>query len=126
MPRALKVCSTRECPTLVATGRCAACRAAAEARRGTASQRGYGSRHRRGFRRAVLTKNPLCVCTDQTHGHGAQCLRPSRHADHHPRGRDELVAAGLNPDDPKHGRGLCTSCHSKHTAAAQPGGWNAQ
>jgi 5-methylcytosine-specific restriction protein A len=46
------------------------------------------------------------------------------HADHWPLSRRELVEQGLDPDDPKHGRGLCTSCHSRSTAREQPGGWN--
>jgi len=36
-----------------------------------------------------------------------------------------LISQGLNPDDPKYGRGLCSPCHSKETAEHQPGGWNA-
>ena len=126
MPRALKTCSTPGCPELVTTGRCPDCRAKAETQRGTAAQRGYDSRHRRAFRTAVLRRDPLCVCTNQAHGHGPACLRPSRHADHHPRSRRELETAGLNPNDPQHGRGLCGTCHSKHTSAEQPGGWNAR
>lgn len=126
MVRALTVCNTHGCPTLVPRGRCDECKRKAEAQRGTASQRGYGSRHRRTFRRAVLLKHPLCVCTDDTHtNHGAECLRPSKHADHWPVDRRTLEAQGENPYDPKHGRGLCSSCHSQHTAAEQPGGWHA-
>lgn len=124
--RALKTCSTPGCPELVTAGRCDTCKAKAEAERGTAAQRGYDSRHRRAFRRAVLAKQPLCVCTTIGHGHGVQCLRPSRHADHHPVDRRTLELRGENPNDPKHGRGLCGACHSWHTSQDQPGGWNAQ
>ena len=125
MPHALKVCSTKGCPELTASGRCDGCQAQAEQQRGTAAQRGYDAKHRRTFRNAVLRKNPLCVCTDQTHdNHGTQCLRASTVADHHPLSRKELVGAGLNPNDPKHGRGLCKPCHDRHTAEAQPGGWH--
>jgi 5-methylcytosine-specific restriction protein A len=49
---------------------------------------------------------------------------PSQHADHHPLSRRELVERGLNPDDPKHGRGLCHAHHSSETSQHQPGGWN--
>lgn len=126
MPRALKTCPTPGCPELVPAGRCTACAAKAEARRGTARQRGYDGTHERRFRTGVLRRDPLCVCEDQAHDHGTQCLRPSIHADHHPRSRRELADAGLDPNDPHHGRGLCPSCHSKHTATAQPGGWNAR
>ena len=33
---------------------------------------------------------------------------------------------GLNPNDPRYGRGLCGSCDSAQTAIRQPGGWNAR
>lgn len=126
MPQALKACSTPGCPELVESGRCPDCQGKAEARRGTARQRGYDRKHERSFRTKVLTNNPLCVCTDTDHDHGAQCLRPSTVADHHPLSRRELVDAGLNPNDPEHGRGLCKGCHDQHTSVAQPGGWNAR
>lgn len=125
MPRALTVCTTKGCLSLVPHGRCDDCKRKSEAQRGSASQRGYGSHHRRAFRRAVLVKHPLCVCTDTSHdNHGAQCLRPSQHADHWPVDRRTLELRGENPNEPKHGRGLCGPCHSKHTSSEQPGGWN--
>lgn len=124
--RTLKVCATPGCPELVASGRCTACTVAAEHRRGSARQRGYTRRHDTRFRRGVLRRDPLCVCTEQGHGHGPACMAPSAHADHHPRDRRELVRRGLDPTDPRHGRGLCASCHARHTAQAQPGGWNAR
>lgn len=127
MARAGKVCSTDRCPVLLPagqSGKCDGCKAEAEARRGTAGERGYDRQHRAGFRRRVLVRDPLCVCTDTGHKHhGAQCLAPSRHADHHPVDRRTLVLRGQNPNDPRHGRGLCGPCHSAHTAAEQPGGW---
>ncbi|MGW1057609.1 hypothetical protein [Micromonospora rubida] len=126
MPRALKTCSTPGCPELVRTGRCPTCQANAEARRGTARQRGYDRQHETRFRAKVLRRNPLCVCETTGHHHGAQCLRPSSVADHHPLSRRELVDAGLDPNDPRHGRGLCEGCHNRHTSEAQPGGWNAR
>lgn len=132
MPRAKRVCPTPGCPELTEGGRCDDCKARAEQARGTAAQRGYDHEHRERFRRGVLRKDPLCVCTDehrnaQGQGHGAAgCLVPSAHADHHPRGRDELVRLGLDPNDPQYGRGLCGPCHSWHTSQAQPGGWNAR
>lgn len=125
MPHAKHRCPTVTCPNITSGGRCADCKRKAEARRGTAAQRGYNSQHRRTFRRDVLQKNPLCVCTDTSHNsHGEQCLRPSRHADHWPIDRRTLEARGDNPNDPRHGRGLCGPCHSAHTAVEQPGGWN--
>ena len=126
MPRAMHVCSRTGCPNLVPKpGRCEDCRKAAEIERGTPAQRGYGSAHRRRFRPGVLRRDPLCVCTDEAHGHGPQCLAPSTVADHWPLSRRELVAVGADPDDPAHGRGICKGCHDRHTSAAQPGGWNA-
>ncbi len=131
MARALKVCPCTgcdahdsSCPELVQTGRCDRCSKAAEQRRGSASARGYGRAHRLGFRPKVLLDQPLCQCDDTSHGHTAPCLIPSTVADHWPRDRRELVRLSLNPNDPRYGRGLCTSCHNKHTADAQPGGWN--
>jgi 5-methylcytosine-specific restriction protein A len=121
---ALRVCSKPGCPHLTEGGRCPPCRAEAEQARGTSTQRGYDHAHRTEFRGAVLQAQPLCVCTDTAHGHGTPCGALSHHADHHPRGRDELVRLALNPNDPAYGRGLCQPCHSSHTSQAQPGGWN--
>lgn len=135
MPRARRVCSCRRCPahegygcaTITPSGqsRCTPCRQAGDRARGTARER-YPRSHETRFRPGVLRRDPLCVCTDTTHGHGPQCLLPSKVADHHPLTRKELVARGMDPDDPTHGRGLCRDCHGKHTAHAQPGGWNAR
>ncbi|MER6531170.1 holin [Streptomyces sp. NPDC001508] len=119
-----RVCSTPGCPEYTQQGKCDAHRRAAEQRRGSARQRGYDRQHETRFRRPVLQRDPNCVCTDEAHGHSNPCGQPSRHADHYPQDRRALVAAGLDPNDPKHGRGLCTSCHSKSTAAEQPGGWH--
>jgi len=114
--RAMTVCSTPGCPEYTAGGRCPDCQAKAERQRGSASQRGYGTQHRRTFRAAVLARDPICVVCGKA---------PSRHADHHPMSRRELAAAGLDPNDPRHGRGLCQPCHSRETARHQPGGWAA-
>ncbi|MEO3978791.1 holin [Streptomyces sp. CAU 1734] len=122
---AWRVCSVPGCPEFTQRGRCDDHRREAEQRRGSARQRGYGTRHERDFRKGVLARDPRCVCMDTAHDHPAPCGQSSRHADHHPLDRRELTAQGLDPDDPRHGRGLCPSCHSKHTAQAQPGGWNA-
>ena len=126
MTRAFKTCSTPNCPELVPVGtsRCSTCQAQAEQRRGTSTQRGYDHTHRARFRRGVLRRDPLCVCTDQ-HGHGPQCLAPSTVADHWPMDKRELRSRGLDEHDPAYGRGLCKACHDHHTAHAQPGGWHA-
>lgn len=111
-----KVCNGKGCPVLVDQGvrLCPSCARATEQSRGSAKARGYGRRHRRRFREGVLARDPICVL----------CMRrPSTEADHYPRSRRELVADGLDADDPQHGRGLCKPCHSAETAAHQPGGF---
>jgi len=114
--RAASVCPTPGCPAITAGGRCDTCARAAEAKRGTARQRGYGSQHETRFRTEVLTRDPVCVLCR---------TKPSKHADHHPLDRRDLVAQGLDPNDPARGRGLCHTCHSRQTAQHQPGGWHA-
>lgn len=96
-------------------GRCRRCltqtRKLTDNRRGDATTRGYGAEHRDRFRKAVLERDTWCKCGK----HRATV------ADHYPRSRRELEAAGLDPNDPQYGRGLCPSCHNKHTAQSQPG-----
>jgi 5-methylcytosine-specific restriction enzyme A len=114
MARALRVCSHPTCPELVEQGRCPQHVRAADRARGTASERGYGGRGHRFFRRAVLRRDPTCVLCS---------AEPATVADHYPVSRRDLVDQGLNPDDPKRGRGLCKRCHDTSTATHQPGGW---
>lgn len=111
-----KVCNGKGCPNLIPKGErlCADCARTAERTRGSATARGYGRRHRLRFREAVLARDPICVLCHR---------RPSIDADHYPKSRRELEAAGLNPNDPIYGRGLCHPCHSAETAAHQPGGF---
>ncbi|MGK4583471.1 holin [Kitasatospora sp. HPMI-4] len=115
--RAYTICTVAGCPEYTTGGRCDEHRRAADRARGTTSQRGYGRGHRTRFRPAVLARDPVCVLCKQ---------QPSQHADHWPLSRRELVDAGMDPDDPQHGRGLCQRCHARSTAAEQPGGWNAR
>lgn len=120
MPRrALTTCSTPACPELVTSGRCPGCSTEAEQRRGTSASRGYGKRHRRVFRAQVLERDVNCVLCI-----GDGSWTPATVADHWPLSRRELTERGLDPDDPKHGRGLCARCHNQETARNQPGGWN--
>lgn len=126
MPGALRVCSRPGCPNLTTSSRCEDCNADAERARGTRQQRGYGRAHETRFRRNVLRRDPLCVCTDQAHGHGPSCLAQSTVADHWPLDKRTLRARGMDEHDPAHGRGLCKGCHDRHTARAQPGGWHGQ
>ncbi|MDX3748719.1 holin [Streptomyces sp. AK08-02] len=123
--RGWRVCSVSGCPEYTQQGKCNAHRAEADQRRGSARQRGYDHEHETRFREPVLKRDPTCVCGVEAHGHGSPCGQPSRHADHHPLDRRALTAAGLDPNDPQHGRGLCGPCHSSHTAREQPGGWHA-
>lgn len=119
MPRAFKVCSTPGCPALCRSGRCTTCSASAEQRRGSSNARGYGTPHRTRFRAGVLAKHPICQ-------HPDGCDQPSTVADHWPHSRRELVALGMDPDNPQHGRGLCHRHHGQATAQTpdQRGGWN--
>jgi 5-methylcytosine-specific restriction protein A len=89
-------------------GLCADCYKQADLRRGTSTQRGYGKRHRDVFRVGVLERDPICVACGE---------EPATVADHYPFTRRQLVTAGLDPNDPIHGRGLCESCHNRHTAS---------
>jgi 5-methylcytosine-specific restriction enzyme A len=119
MPRTRSVCSRPGCPQLTdGSGRCDTCRSEAEQARGSAAQRGYDTQHVRRFRTGVLKRDPICVVCAQA---------PSTVADHWPLSRRQLVAQGMDPNDPQHGRGLCASDHGRETAAnpAQRGGWNA-
>lgn len=125
--RSQTVCSVPGCPEYTDHGRCAQHRAEAEQARGTARQRGYGRGHETRFRPGVLARDPVCTCggcPSCQPAAGRPCAAPSVHADHYPRSRRELAAAGLDPNDPRHGRGLCGPCHSSETARHQPGGWN--
>ena len=111
----LRACSTPGCPTLHQKGgRCPGC--AREADRGRRPNGNpYATRGHLNFRETVLTRDPICVL----------CLtRQATVADHWPTERRDLVDAGENPNDPKFGRGLCTTCHNRHTAATSPGGWH--
>lgn len=116
MPRAQHACTWTGCSALVpaGTGRCEVHRKQAERQRGSSASRGYGHRHRTRFRSAVLARDPICTLCHRA---------PSTDADHYPRSRRELVASGENPNDPRHGRGLCHPCHSAATSQHQPGGW---
>ena len=107
-----KVCNVPGCPTISDTPRCPEHTKAADKAR---PDRGVYSKtpHRR-FRRRVLKRDPLCVL----------CGAIATVADHYPTSRRDLVAQGLDPNDPTRGRGLCAPCHNKHTANTQGGAAN--
>jgi len=113
----MKTCSKPGCPTLVEAGdgRCKPHKAEADRARGTATERGYTGAGHQAFARAVLRRDKVCVMPE--------CDRAAKHADHHPLSRKELIAAGLDPNDPRHGRGLCHEHHSSETTQHQPGGF---
>lgn len=115
MPRARRTCSTPGCSAIIDRGqsRCSACETAAEHQRRPGGNP-YNTPGHRAFRAAVLDRDPVCVICQ---------LRLATIADHHPDERRDLVAVGLDPDDPARGRGLCKPCHDAKTAQATPGGW---
>lgn len=100
-------------------------RARGDAKRGTSTQRGYGARHENYFRAGVFQIwGTRCVAPlegETVTGEPIKtiCGRRAIHADHYPRSRRELEAAGLDPDDPQHGRPLCPHHHNKHTGQTQ-------
>lgn len=103
----MRVCSTPNCPNLHPNpGRCPTCRAQADrARRPHGNP--YATQGHQTFRHQVLTRDPICVL----------CLRArATVADHHPHERRDLIEQGLNPNDPKYGRGLCVTCHNAKSA----------
>lgn len=102
-----RVCSTPGCPALhEGSGRCPQCRAKADRRRRPDGSP-YSTRGHRTFREAVLTRDPICVL--------CMSVRATV-ADHYPLDRVVLIERGMDPNDPAHGRGLCTTCHNRWTA----------
>lgn len=96
-----------DCPLGHVTTRRQVTQRRTDANRPTAKARGYDANHERRFRRPVLRRDPICVLCGTA---------PSAHADHWPRTRRQLIDSGLDPNDPRHGRGLCGPCHSSETA----------
>jgi 5-methylcytosine-specific restriction protein A len=114
----MRVCSVAGCPVIYAgtATRCPEHETAAKQKH-WAKTTAYKSPGHRAFRTAVLTRDPICVICH---------LRPTTVADHYPMERTDLIEAGLNPNDPQYGRGLCKPCHDQHTARSHPAGWAAQ
>jgi 5-methylcytosine-specific restriction protein A len=80
-------------------------------RRGSSTDRGYGSEHRERFRLGVLGRDGY-VC-QRCHKPGADT------ADHYPHSRRQLVEMGEDADDPRFGRALHAACHSSHTQTTE-------
>jgi 5-methylcytosine-specific restriction enzyme A len=79
-------------------------------RRGSAKERGYDEADRRDFRAPVLERDPICVICG---------IASATVADHYPLSRKELVARGMDPNDPAHGRGLCKPCHDSYSGTTK-------
>ncbi|KOG33419.1 phage holin [Streptomyces resistomycificus] len=109
----MRICTESGCPEYTDGGRCPEHQRKAERKRGSAARRGYSTEHNNRFRAGVLARDPLCVRCRQA---------PATEADHWPLSRRELIAQGLDANDPARGRGLCKPCHSRETAINQPGG----
>ena len=100
------VCTTTTCAVIhTGTGKCDACisktRATQDKQRRPTGNPYANAGHKR-FRSVVLDRDPVCVVCH---------LAASTVADHHPVERVDLIAQGMNPDDPTHGRGVCKRCH---------------
>lgn len=121
----MRVCPVPGCPTLTSGGRCEAHRRSADRDR-RPNGNPYSNRGHRSFREQVLVRDPVCTQHLHDDGDGGECFEFATVADHYPRSRADLVAAGLDPNDPRHGRGLCKRHHDRLTARHQPGGWNAR
>ncbi len=120
MPRrSLRGCATPGCPNLTRKGAyCEEHRKQGQrrydARRGTAAQRGYGSRWRR-LRRMFLRANPTCADPFGVHREAGEVVAATE-VDHivpkRQGGRDEWDNL----------QALCKPCHSRKTAKLD-GGW---
>lgn len=110
----LKTCAEPRCPTLVAKGE-TYCRPhflgrrrAADAKRPSASARGYDSRHR-ADREAFFRLHPICQ-------DASGCIERATDLDH-------IDGNPFNRDWENY-RALCSYHHKVRTARDQPGGWN--
>lgn len=117
--RAMSVCPSADCPTLVATaGRCPECAAKARAGRRSPRRKGYDAAWRR-TRAAFLRMYPLCECLSCAAVPAP--LRPAAtEVDH----MDGLGPLGPRGHDWTNLRAMTKACHSRETARSQPGGWN--
>jgi len=85
-----------------------------DARRGSATSRGYDRRHER-WRDAVIARDPLCVDPFGVH-RAANRIEPTTVADH-----KVPIRKGGARFDLNNGQGLCASCHGRKTALEDGG-----
>lgn len=110
---ASRICTWPRCPELVdGGGRCPQHRQQADRERRSGASR-YGTGHRNRFRPGVLAKNDG-ICS-------ACGLAAAVVADHWPLDRVELIARGMDENDPANGRPLCVPCHNTWTATTSGG-----
>ena len=110
MRKHLAPCAVHGCPELTRQHKCAKHRAESEAKRGTATERGYGTEWKQ-IRASYLERHPYCQDPEG-------CIARATDV-HHLDGEGPF---GDNSDSNL--EGLCHTHHSQRTAAEQPGGWN--
>lgn len=116
MPTSLRPCSVPGCDEVGAGRMCELHDIRAKRDRIIAS-RGYKTKaHTDRFRGGILARDPVCVICRAA---------AATVADHYPLTRRQLLAKGMDPDDPSNGRGVCATCHNSHTGSTSPGGWAA-
>lgn len=118
MPRALSVCATPGCPELTPRGRCQECQTKAQRNRRSNKAQGRDSRWYRESAR-YLREHPYCECDECLQV--PELLRPRAEVVDHIDGLGPLGPRGF---DWTNLRAMTRSHHSRHTAYAQPGGWN--
>ncbi len=116
--KAMQVCPTPGCPNLTASGRCPGCQQKATRARPTPTSKGYDARWAR-TREAFLRVHRTCECDE--HAALPAVLRPLATEVNH---RDGLGPLGPRGHDWANLQAMTKSCHSRHTAVEQPGGWN--
>jgi 5-methylcytosine-specific restriction protein A len=105
------LCVNRYCPEHLIDDSRKASRKRYDARRGSASSRGYGRRHEK-WRRLVIARDPLCtinILCDKA------LPAPSMDADH------KIPLAQGGDWSLENGQGACHACHSYKTATSDSG-----
>lgn len=120
-PRAyVQVCTTHGCPCQTWGGRCPACKKAARSKRAAKERRnGHSDPHWKRFARRYLELSPYCECSECAEQ--PRIMRPAATQVHH---IDGLGPNGPHGYSPENLMRVAARCHSRITAAEQPGGWN--